>query len=383
MEIRTKPNILIFIDWFLPSYRAGGPIQSVNNIILNLKTKYNFYIITSDSDLDAPLDLKAHQKNKWIKKDTHQVIYVDKKHQNKSFYNSIIQDRAFIAIYLNSMFSPRFSLLPFLLFKSKPIKIILAPRGMLGKGALSIKPFKKKVFLKVFKILRWHRRITWHATTMTEENEIIKRFGTRVDIETAPNLSSPTTNELIEKDKKPCHLNLFFMSRISTKKNLLGALKVLMTIDKKYQINFSIIGPVEDKHYWQSCMKLIKSLPNNIIINQIGPVPHYNINNILTKQHVLFLPTLHENFGHVIVEAWQNACPVIISNQTPWQNLTEKKIGYAHPLNNLSDYKISIERFAAMNQETFNDWTINSKKFAQQITDEGADLKKYKTLFEA
>lgn len=383
MEIPTKPNILIFIDWFLPSYKAGGPIQSVNNIILNLKTIYNFYIITSDSDLDAPLDLKAHQKNKWIQKETHQVIYVDKQHQNKSFYNSIIKDKAFIAIYLNSLFSPRFSLLPFLLFKSKPTKIILAPRGMLGKGAMSIKPFKKTVFLKLFKMLRWHSRITWHATAIPEEHEIIKQFGARVNIKTAPNLSSPTSKELIEKDKEPYHLNLFFMSRISTKKNLLGALKVLMTIDKRYHINFTIIGPVEDKRYWQSCAKLIKNLPNNIIINQIGPVPHHDINNLLTKQHVLFLPTLHENFGHAIVEAWQNACPVIISDQTPWQNLTEKKIGCSHPVNNLSDYKFSIERFAAMNQEAFNKWTINSKKFAQQLTDEDLNLKKYKTLFEA
>ena len=34
----------------------------------------------------------------------------------------------------------------------------------------------------------------------------------------------------------------------------------------------------------------------------------------------------HENFGHVIVESWQNGCPVLISENTPWKNLESQKL---------------------------------------------------------
>ena len=38
-------------------------------------------------------------------------------------------------------------------------KIILAPRGMLHKGALEKKYIKKSVFLKLFLLIGWSRKI--------------------------------------------------------------------------------------------------------------------------------------------------------------------------------------------------------------------------------
>ena len=46
-----KKKILIFIDWFLPGYKAGGPIQSVVNLINHLGHEYDFDVVTSNKDL--------------------------------------------------------------------------------------------------------------------------------------------------------------------------------------------------------------------------------------------------------------------------------------------------------------------------------------------
>mgnify|MGYP000468774279 CR=1 FL=1 len=43
----NKPKILIFIDYFLPGYKAGGPTKSVSNIINSLTNKFDFEIIKS------------------------------------------------------------------------------------------------------------------------------------------------------------------------------------------------------------------------------------------------------------------------------------------------------------------------------------------------
>jgi glycosyltransferase involved in cell wall biosynthesis len=49
--------------------------------------------------------------------------------------------------------------------------------------------------------------------------------------------------------------------------------------------------------------------------------------------HDLFiLPTLGENYGHVIVEAWAAGVPVLLSDQTPWRGLSGKRIGWDFPL---------------------------------------------------
>ena len=46
----SKKKILIFIDWYLPGYKAGGPIQSVANLVANLKEEFEFSIVTRDTD---------------------------------------------------------------------------------------------------------------------------------------------------------------------------------------------------------------------------------------------------------------------------------------------------------------------------------------------
>lgn len=40
-------KVLIFIDWFAPGYKAGGPITSNVNIVEHLSDKLDFYVITS------------------------------------------------------------------------------------------------------------------------------------------------------------------------------------------------------------------------------------------------------------------------------------------------------------------------------------------------
>lgn len=67
-------------------------------------------------------------------------------------------------------------------------EIILAPRGMLGKGALSIKPLKKKLFLSLLKVVNLHSKVVFHATTTDEEKEV-RSFFRKGDTVVAPNLN--------------------------------------------------------------------------------------------------------------------------------------------------------------------------------------------------
>ena len=41
-----KIKILLFIDWFLPGTKSGGPVRSYANLISHFKDDYDFYVIT-------------------------------------------------------------------------------------------------------------------------------------------------------------------------------------------------------------------------------------------------------------------------------------------------------------------------------------------------
>ncbi|WP_417860056.1 glycosyltransferase family 4 protein [Winogradskyella sediminis] len=379
MVIRKK--VLICIDWFLPAYKAGGPIQSIANLVNHTKQDFDYYIATSDADLYESLGLPDHQLNVWLVKNGYKIIYIDAAHQNYKFYKALFLKENFEAVYFNSLFSKNFTLLPLVLYRNLPVRKVLAPRGMLGKGALAIKPTKKRIFLKVFRMLKLHKKIVWHVTAESEATEVKSHFGEDCKVQLAPNLSARTKGELIEKQKQPNVINLFFLSRIAVKKNLLQALQYLEKIDQQYQVNFTIIGPVDEAQYWKSCQSKIEQLPRHIKITYLGAIPNHELNEVLREQHVLLLPTQHENFGHVIMEAWQNACPVIISKQTPWQNLSTQCLGYDLPLAQPDKFINTIESFSAMSQSEFKAWSEASIQFAKKFTENPELIEQNKALF--
>ncbi|QPI75397.1 glycosyltransferase [Sphingobium sp. Cam5-1] len=49
---------------------------------------------------------------------------------------------------------------------------------------------------------------------------------------------------------------------------------------------------------------------------------------------MFFLPTLGENFGHVIIEALGAGTPALISDRTPWRDFDRAGCGWIMPLGN-------------------------------------------------
>src|SRR5438034_6920776 len=44
-------KILVTIQYYLPGYRAGGPVRSLANLVEMLGDEFEFYILTADRDL--------------------------------------------------------------------------------------------------------------------------------------------------------------------------------------------------------------------------------------------------------------------------------------------------------------------------------------------
>lgn len=373
---------MVFIDWFWPGYLAGGPVQSIVSLVRYLGAEFNFKIVTTNCDLNSDKPYGGIQADTWIKSELGcEVYYTSLQNLSYRTVKKVMDETSFDLVYINSFFSKNFSIIPLQIlntyYKKKPV--ILAPRGMLGEGALAIKRFKKRAFILYSRITGLHSRVIWHATSVQEEQEIKNVFGTKKTIYKISNLPKKLNADL-KKIKTPGSLNLCFISRISEKKNLVFALNVLAQINDQ-EIRYNIYGPLEDSTYWEKCENILKNFPKNIKAEYQGTIDPKDLEKVLADEHMMFLPTFNENFGHSIVESLLCGCPVIISDQTPWNDLEANDAGYAIPLNEKEKFITAIKACVKLNQEEFSARSQKAINYISKKIDLGLITQQYKTLF--
>jgi glycosyltransferase involved in cell wall biosynthesis len=232
-------------------------------------------------------------------------------------------------LYLNSLFSLAFTLRPLQIARAKGVKTILAPRGMLGAGALEIKPLKKFIFLSLARNLDFFRGVEFHASTEEEVREVNMHVpGKKVFV--ARNFSDPTLQPLPTTNPSGS-VNLLCLGRVHPIKNLLFAVEILSKMNLKgKKVSVNIVGPSEDKKYLDSLLQLSNT---GLEVTYSGAVSHQGLREVFKNTHYLLMPTMHENYGHAIIESWGFGRPVLLSDNTPWRDLQEKGLGYCTPLN--------------------------------------------------
>jgi len=204
-------------------------------------------VYTSDRDLGEITPYANVQLNQWTEISPKESVYYASP-ENLSSKNLLAQINSIQpdGIYLNSMFSFKFSLLPLWLKLQNKIraKIVLAPRGMLHQGALQYKSLKKKLFLSLLRSTGIPSKIQFHATDDQEMKDIQSHFPSAKNIFNAPNFASAVKPERKLISKEPGNLSLVFFSRIAPKKNLLYALNLLSQHSFPGTIHFTVAGEI-------------------------------------------------------------------------------------------------------------------------------------------
>ena len=248
---------------------------------------------------------------------------------NAATWDDVIQEVRPDAVHLNSLFSKDFTLLPLRRLRNKPhVRMVLAPRGMLGQAALSIKPFKKRAFLALARGMGWMDRVLWHASTDQEAYEVRCAFP-RARVQVAQNLPSPLPDENPERSADAWHIAV--VGRVHRVKNLHFGLRALLRAESGRRIRVDFIGPIEDAGYKEELEQLAQANPA-VEVAFLGGVPPSELTQHFHGAHYLLSATTQENFGHAIVEAWAHGCPVLISDRTPWRDLDAHGTGWDWPL---------------------------------------------------
>ncbi len=351
----NKQVILILLPYYLPGIKMGGPVTSVYNIIQNLNQFFDFKIITFNKDLGEKKPYENILVNTWITTEYAEVYYIEKNGIYLWHLIKAIKNLKYDTLYLNSFFDIVFSI-PVVILSYlkilKPKNIILAPRGEFYSEALNFKKDRKIIFLKFANFFKLYNKIKWHATSNLEYEQIktIIKANSNISIANCiPNISKNNSNFIFINNPT---LSIIYLARISKDKNVLFTFKILNEI--KENVIFDLYGPIEDKHLWEKCKQYISQLPKNIAVNYKGVLPRNEVINTLTRYDLFFLPTFAENFGHSIAESLNVGTPVLISNNTPWQNLEEKQLGWDVDLNNKAKFIDVIQTLAKISPEDRN-----------------------------
>lgn len=347
-----------------------------------MQEEYEVFVFTSDRDLNDTVALPGVESDKWMSYGSGKVkvFYASASFLNWTNILAVIKKLDPDFIYLNSYFSKNFAVLPLLMkrFSGVRAKMVMAPRGMLKQSALQFKAGKKKIYLTLFSLLGLQRQLTFQATDDTEYNDIKQRYPNN-SIEMVK--SFPTT---MEKQAKPIakskgSLQIIFVGRIHPIKNLDYLLNSLLSV--KGEVICTIAGTMEDQGYWSDCEKIIRQLPVSIKVDYAGELAFPLLQQLLSSQHIMVLPTKGENFGHAIFEALVLGKPVLISDQTPWKNLATAKAGWELPLNKPTAFSEKIQEAVEWDQQQYDEWSEGAKKMAQTSIDIQALKIQYKKLF--
>ncbi len=365
----NRPIILIICDYYLPGFESGGALRTLANMVDRLGDRFDFRLITRDHDgIKVRKSYTNVRIGEWNRVGKAVVYYLSKDQIRAGKIKAMIKEVSPDAIYLNSFFSPLtiFVLALRKLKRVKSIPIILAPEGEFSRGALSLKSIKKQLYIKPAKILQLLKYVVWKASSESEQNDIETVLGKGLNIRVAPNMPPRVIFENYDQAEKPVKIagrsRMIFLSRFMRKKNFNWLLERLRSV--KGDLSIDICGTLEEADYWDECRRIAATLPENVKIKAIGPIPHENVSKTIAEYDFFILPTLGENFGHVFIEALASGCPLIISDRTPWRNLEKHATGWDLSLEDPDAWIEVLNKCIEMDKDDYREMSRRARAFA-------------------
>lgn len=375
-----KPKILIFIDWFTPGYKAGGPTTSNVNIVNHLSDDFDFWVITSDTDYHDTAPYSDIMPNCWIDRGNCHVWYFSRSKLSFSAIAKVAKDVNASAWYINGIYSRFFSIYPLVIARMKNApKTIVSARGMLSPHSFAIKGRLKRAFIGVVKYLGLYNGVLFHGTNETECEHIRAAISSKTKCISIENLPRKLELPFSVSGKSSGKIRLVSFARISSEKNTLYAIKALKNC--RALIEYDIYGQINSTDYWNQCLSEIQRLPSNVKVVYKGSIAPSNLSKIYQNYDAMYLPTTGENFGHAILESFMHSRPVVISNRTPWRNLEQNGVGYDIDLSMMDHFREVIELMAEMSNEEFNYMCKCAYDFSKNACNSLATKEKYNRLF--
>jgi len=314
-------RVLVTCGVFEPGFRGGGTIRAVAQIVDAPPEGVDLLLVTADRDLGEKAPYPG-LSGTWVQRGRAKVFYLDTR-SPVQWMRLLIELRKtrFDLMYANSFWAPMATGVPILLSWLRLLRCrrtIIAPRGELASGALSLKARKKRLAFRAWGNFVRMMGIRWHATAAHEAADILAHFPwARVLISADQTALPPEPLAPVRSTSE--HARLVFISRIARVKNLDVVLRALQLTSSPVELD--IFGPIEEPRYWAECQELISALPGHVTVSYRGPLAQSEVRGTFFRYDAFVFPTRGENFGYVIAESLSASCPVVCSSHTMWTDV--------------------------------------------------------------
>ena len=366
----------MFIDWYLPGYKAGGPVRSMANLVEHLRGEVDLHIVTTNRDYTENTPYPGIAPDAWTTlPGGEKVWYASPSGVNVATWKRLLAQEAWTTVYINGLYSRWFSVMPLWLLKGKDQRRVVAVRGMLAAGMMEHGSLKKRTFLAVMKLLGCYRNVVFQSTNAEEMEDVKHWIGPAAEVHLVSNLgrklqaTAPAT-----RTKLPGELRLVSVARIAVEKNTLFAIECLKHV--KGKATFDLYGPIYDQAYWQQCEAAIAKLPANVTVTHKGTIAPEAVGELFASYHALFMPSQGENFGHTMVEALASGLPLLISDRTPWKGLVTKQAGWDLSLDGQSLFTEAAQGMMDMDQLAYDPWTLGAFALGERYLSDPAPVQR-------
>ena len=159
--------------------------------------------------------------------------------------------------------------------------------------------------------------------------------------------------------------------------SLFGTISILSRVD--YLYNAHIIGPVEDKEYWELCTQATWDLPSHVGVNVGRMTDRGSVPELLAKDHLFHTSRMTLSCDSKSIAGWH---PVLISTETPWRELSNANGRHDIELANEIEFSRIIEQFATMDADSDSVWSRGAWDYGSKAAGDTSVLAKNFMLFD-
>jgi glycosyltransferase involved in cell wall biosynthesis len=330
--VPTRLRILHATPSFAPAYRYGGPVRSVEGLVVELaRLGVDVRVLTTDSHREERLDVGSG----WQRWRGVPVRYLRRRAMPDLapayLWEAYREARRADVIHIMSFFSVP-SMIGLIAGELAGRAVVLSPRGMLEPAALALASSRKKrAWITAFgPFLR--RTTIFHATSAEEGESITHVLGPSARVRVVPNGTDLEPRELAEARKlrsstRPVIGALGRIHPIKGLDRLLEAAAILRDRDRGLDFELQLAGPTQDEDHHRALEHLAVKLSLADRLRFPGELHGEAKLDFLADCRVLCLPSHSENFGNVVVEALASLTPVVAAQSTPWAELEARGAG--------------------------------------------------------
>ncbi len=383
-SIVPKPKILVLLGCYLPGFNSGGPVRTVSCMVEALAPYFDWKLVTLNHDAGSKEVYTSVRTQEWNQVGRGHVYYIPR--WTMATIARVVRQVKPDILYLNGFFST--SSITALLARRRgmlpSVPIVVATRGDMAGGALGLKSAKKRSYMHLARFAQLYKDLLWHASSGREKEEMLRQlepFGVTPEmIRVAPDLGFGYEMRPIQKpEKHPGAARFVTLGRVVRMKNPLFALDRLAELNG--DISFDVFGPAQDAEFWSECQHRIASLPSNLSVRLHGALEPDRVLEELSQRHFFLLPTLGENYGHVIIEGAAAGCPVVISNRTQWLGLEQQGVGWDIALDDVARWRQVLQTCVDMPEQEYRKMSQKSTEFGRAIMHSRENLEANVELF--